>query len=510
MKDKKGLKYLKMLVPLLAIGVVLTLTMVTPVPVYAHTINISPSYGAVRATITVTFPDPNLETAIRQAIGKPSGDIYDTDLLPLTILQVPHKSVSNLSGLEYCTNLQILYLQDNQIADISALASLTKLQTLWLDYNQISNISTLASLTNLQKLDLGNNYKISNISALVNLTKLQTLFLDNNQIADISALVTNQGLASGDDVNLQYNYLDVTAGSQDMADIQTLINRGVNVTYLPQYQFSLSVNTSGQGTVGNNPNLPNYYYGTSVQLTATPAAGWSFAGWSGDVNGNTNTVTITMNGNKTVTANFVGFPSIMVSPVTYSFGNVKVGTSSTGIVTITNTGYANLSVTIGTLSSPFSYTVSGDLSQIAPNDTRWITVTYQPTSAVSSTATLSITSNDPNNPLLGVQLSGTGVPAAIPPSQQITDILTFFNTSVNNGSLVGSGSGNSAQGRLGALKNMITAAGDLINQGRIAEARQQLQDVYLRVDGQPQPPDFATGTAATQLASMIQQLINSL
>ena len=30
--------------------------------------------------IVVTFPDPNLEAAIREAIGKPSGEIYDTDL----------------------------------------------------------------------------------------------------------------------------------------------------------------------------------------------------------------------------------------------------------------------------------------------------------------------------------------------------------------------------------------------------------------------------------------------
>ena len=97
-----------------------------------------------------------------------------------------------------------------------------------------------------------------------------------------------------------------------------------------------------------------------------------------------------------------------------------------------------------------------------------------------------------------------------PAAPQIADILMFFDDSVANGTLVGSGPGNSAKGRLGALRNMIDAAGDLISQGRITKACQQLQNAYLRVDGQPKPPEFATGQAAAQLANMIQQLINSL
>jgi beta propeller repeat protein len=100
--------------------------------------------------------------------------------------------------------------------------------------------------------------------------------------------------------------------------------------------------------------------------------------------------------------------------------------------------------------------------------------------------------------------------ASFSSSAQVTSVLEFFDESVDNGTLVGSGSGNSANGRLKALRNMIQAAGDLINQGRFAEARQQLQDAYLRVDGNPRPPDFATGPAAAQLATLIQQLINSL
>jgi hypothetical protein len=47
----------------------------------------TPQTVAVTLSVSVvTFPDPGLEAAIRDAIGKPSGDIYQTDLDGLTVL----------------------------------------------------------------------------------------------------------------------------------------------------------------------------------------------------------------------------------------------------------------------------------------------------------------------------------------------------------------------------------------------------------------------------------------
>ena len=107
-------------------------------------------------------------------------------------------------------------------------------------------------------------------------------------------------------------------------------------------------------------------------------------------------------------------------------------------------------------------------------------------------------------------LTGTVIPAPIPPEQQIADILTFFDASVEAGTLRGSGPGASAPNRLKALRNMIVAAGDLIKQGKMAEACQQLLDVYNHTDGLAPPPDFVTGEAAPTLASKIQELRASL
>lgn len=92
--------------------------------------------------------------------------------------------------------------------------------------------------------------------------------------------------------------------------------------------------------------------------------------------------------------------------------------------------------------------------------------------------------------------------------QEIDDILTFYDDSVADGSLIGSGPGNSAKGRLNAIRNMIETARDLINQGQIEEARQQLQSIYKKIDGNPKPPDFVTGTAREELADSVLNLMD--
>ena len=70
-------------------------------------------------------------------------------------------------------------------------------------------------------------------------------------------------------------------------------------------EYTLTVNTVGQGSVTLNPAGGTYPEGTVVTLTATADPGWGFSGWSGDLTGSTNPVTITMNSDKNVTATFV-------------------------------------------------------------------------------------------------------------------------------------------------------------------------------------------------------------
>ncbi len=135
----------------------------------------------------VSFPDPNLEAAIRRNIGKPTGNILSSDLGFLFYLSANSNAIQNLTGLEYCKNMTELFLGGNQLSDISPLAGLPQLKGLDISDNQLSDISPLAGLTELKGLNLSNN-QLSDISLLAGLTQLTNLHLGGNQLSDISPL----------------------------------------------------------------------------------------------------------------------------------------------------------------------------------------------------------------------------------------------------------------------------------------------------------------------------------
>jgi len=156
-----------------------------------------------------------------------------SNLTNLNHLYFGGNQVSNISTLSNLTNLTHLWFPDTPVSDISPLSNLTNLQTLYFQVTPVSDISPLSNLTTLQDLNFEDT-QVSDINPLSNLTNLVSLHCQGNQISDISPLVNNAGFGNGDYVDIKYNYLDLSEGSQDMQDIQTLINRGADVEYEPQ------------------------------------------------------------------------------------------------------------------------------------------------------------------------------------------------------------------------------------------------------------------------------------
>lgn len=135
----------------------------------------------------VTFPDPGLEAAIRDAIVKPMGDIQNSDLSELTQLDASRRDIANLEGIQHCVDLTALWLADNQIIDISPLAGLTDLTILSLSRNEIVDISALSELIDLVDLNIGRNV-ITDINPLGTLTSLVSLWAGYNDFSDLGAL----------------------------------------------------------------------------------------------------------------------------------------------------------------------------------------------------------------------------------------------------------------------------------------------------------------------------------
>jgi len=73
------------------------------------------------------------------------------------------------------------------------------------------------------------------------------------------------------------------------------------------YALTVNVNPAGSGTVTKVPDQETYAADTPVALTATPSPGYHFLKWSGDVpsgHEQDNPLTITMDSDKTINANF--------------------------------------------------------------------------------------------------------------------------------------------------------------------------------------------------------------
>jgi|GEM_PF-620888 len=203
--------------------------------------------------------------------------IADISSLPnmsqLSYLGIWNNRISDLSPLTNLTSLIYLNCSDNLITDISPLSNLTNLQELHISGNIISSIGELSQasillkqemssfyqpasydlqsgpveekqggifdiqalegLVNLRSLNLSSNI-IADITPLESLVNLEWLSLYDNEIEDISPLVNNLGIGSGDFVDVNRNYLDLTENSTDMVAIVELQSRGVNINYQDQ------------------------------------------------------------------------------------------------------------------------------------------------------------------------------------------------------------------------------------------------------------------------------------
>lgn len=104
----------------------------------------------------------------------------------------------------------------------------------------------------------------------------------------------------------------------------------------PQHMLTVSLSGSGSGSVGSSPAgiscgatcSHSFDAGTQVTLTATPAAGSVFAGWSGGGCAGTGTCAVTMNADEAVTATFGVAPPVMRT--------LTVGKAGSGSGTVTS------------------------------------------------------------------------------------------------------------------------------------------------------------------------------
>jgi len=144
-----------------------------------------------------------------------------------------------------------------------------------------------------------------------------------NPIVTLSSIPALGGTTDGAGSFSAGTSVTVTASNNPLYNFVNWTEGGVIVSTSPSYQFTMPGNnrylvanftaiaatytltvTAVNGTVVKNPVLVNYPSGSTVTLTATPNTGFVFSSWSGDATGTTSPLTVTMNANKNITANF--------------------------------------------------------------------------------------------------------------------------------------------------------------------------------------------------------------
>jgi hypothetical protein len=195
------------------------------------------------------FEDPSLEQAIREAIGKPDGDIYAADVAGLTDLEAGDLGIQSLQGIQCLTALTSLYVADGKITDLGPLSSLGALTWLGIARNPVSDLSPLSSLAALTQIDIqltdvtdlspiaalsalcdikADSCEIADLGPLASLpcTEILHLNLTGNPITDLQPLVANPEIGAGDHVDMFGTLIE---GVEQDDYLRALVDRGVCV-----------------------------------------------------------------------------------------------------------------------------------------------------------------------------------------------------------------------------------------------------------------------------------------
>jgi pectate lyase len=180
----------------------------------------------------------------------------------------------------------------------------------------------------------------------------------------------------------------LTTLSWQQADTTPLATSAVAFAAKPV--FKLTTATTGAGTIQTSTGGDMFHEGEPVTLTALPAPGWEFAGWGGAVSGASNPISLTMDGNKSVTANFIQVPpSISTQPVSQSVNagsNVSFNVTAGGTAPLSYQWYKDGSPVAGAYADTLS------LSNVQAGDagSYTVTVTNGAGSLTSNPGTLTV------------------------------------------------------------------------------------------------------------------------
>lgn len=250
---------------------------------------------------------------------------------------------------------------------------------------------------------------------------------DDPDTSTVSTALSGTGLSLPQDIALNPSSVDfgtVAVGSSSPASTVSIANNGgtdlvvsgISLTGADAAEFSLDANGGGSPCGSTTPVI-SAGNSCTVAVTFSPASAVT-KNASLDIASNdpdTPTASVSLTGAGSATP----VPDIAVSPPSIPFGSITNGTSSSPqAVTIANNGNADLTVSDIALggTDPGDFILdTGACGSTAPvisaGNSCTVSVTFAPTATGPRSASLDITSDDPDTSLASVSLTGEGLAA---------------------------------------------------------------------------------------------------
>lgn len=207
--------------------------------------------------------------------------------------------------------------------------------------------------------------------------------------------------------------------------------------------------------------------------------------------------------------------NIEVSPAEVDFGQVDIGTTQSGVVTVYNSGNANLTLQSLTVlqgdPAEFGFVPLQQLPvTIEPETSIDIEVLYTPELEGVAEAVLQIASDDSDQSVVEVALFGEGLLVSLTPAEQIDLILEYYQAALEDGSIEGIGWGRYADNNARFFGKTLVMVERLIDAGYDRHALTALKIAEQQCDGDRRPCDFIQGDGVALLNEMINELIDTI
>lgn len=190
----------------------------------------------------INFPDNNLKTRLLQSSpdypiaatgwsngvaeqyikidSNNDGEIEQSEALAVTFLNISGSGISNLSGMEYFTNLHWFSFGNNQVTSATNLSGLINMEKFGCFGNQLTeiNVSTYSMLINLTC----SNNQLTSLD-LSGLSNLKLLYCDNNFLTSLDL----SGNPVFNDLSCRNNHLtsiNIKNGAMQLFGPQTVYN----------------------------------------------------------------------------------------------------------------------------------------------------------------------------------------------------------------------------------------------------------------------------------------------